>query len=65
MNFIVVAGVAHFHLDEKTVELSFRQAIDTFLFHRILSCQDHERQLQRECLTVDGDLIFLHCFQKG
>src|SRR5882762_1501464 len=62
--FRFVRGIAHFDAHQKTVELRFRQGIGAVMLDGILR-GDHEKRLrQRERLAVDGDLCFVHGFEK-
>src|SRR2546429_169148 len=62
--FRFVRGIAHFDAHQKTVKLRFRQGISTVMLDRILR-GDHEKRLrQRERFAVDGDLRFVHGFEK-
>src|SRR5882762_871905 len=62
--FRFVRGIAHFDAHQETVELRFRQGISAVMLDGILR-GDHEKRLrQRERLAVDGDLCFVHGFEK-
>src|SRR5258706_8976852 len=63
--FRFVRGIAHFDAHQKSVELRFGQGIGAVMLDRILR-GDHEKGLrQRERFAVDGDLRFVHGFEKG
>ena len=58
-------GVVNENIEHEPVELGFRQRIGSFLLDRILRRQHEERVGQPVPFTADGDLPFLHRFEKG
>src|SRR5712692_2164153 len=62
--FRFVRGIAHLDAHQKAVELRFRQGISAMMLDGILR-GDHEKRLRkRERFAVDGDLRFVHGFEK-
>src|SRR5216683_754030 len=62
--FGFVRGIAHLDAHQKAVELRFRQGIGAVVLDGILR-GDHEKRLRkRERFAVDGDLRFVHGFEK-
>jgi len=60
-----VRGVAHFDAHEETVQLGFRKRISTVMLDGILRGNDEKGFGKRKGATVDGDLRFVHSFEKG
>src|SRR4030095_8533512 len=52
------------NLQEKTIELGFRQRVSSFVLNGILSSQHREHRRERIHLTVDGYLSFFHCLEQ-
>src|ERR1700674_2530084 len=62
--FRFVRRIAHFDAHEKAIELRFRQRIGAVMLDGILRGDDQKRLGQRERFAVDGDLRFVHGFEK-
>ena len=58
-----MTGVINQHLEQKPVQLCFRQRVSAFLVQRVLGGEHHVGFVQGKGLAFDGDLPFLHHFQ--
>jgi len=58
------AGVVHVDREKEAVELGFRERISAFMLNGVLGSHDEERIGKRIGFIADGNLMFLHCFEK-
>ena len=63
--FLGAVGIAHAHLHEKSIHLSLRQGVGSFLLDGVLSGQHHERCWKLVGDAFDGHLLFFHGFKQG
>ena len=61
----LVVRIAHADANEEAVELGAGQERCASRASRVLGCEDDEGRREVVGLTVDGDAVFLHRFQKG
>jgi len=65
VKFLHVAGVVERDVQQKAIQLRFRQRISAGLLERILRRHHHEQRRQRARHAAHRDLVLLHRFQQG
>jgi len=63
--FRFVRGITHLNAHQKAVELRFRQWVGAVMLDRVLRGDDEKGLRQRQGFAVDGDLRFVHGFEKS
>src|SRR5262249_38594609 len=64
LHFVIEIGIADLDVEHETIELRLGKRVGSFLFDRILSCQDEERKVQRVGHPARCHLVLLHRLQK-
>jgi hypothetical protein len=65
LQFLGFRGVGYANLEQKAVQLRFRQGVGALKVHRVLGGEDGEPGGQGAARAVGGDLALFHAFEQG